>query len=78
MNRQPFHNARTSHCASGRRIRLLSALAPLIIGELVRDPDKRWKFIRIASVAMAVASEATWASRVKRERLEERERDVIN
>jgi hypothetical protein len=74
MDKQPFKNPRTSHCASGRWIRLLGALAPLIIGELVRDADKRWKYIRIVSVAMAVASEVTWANRVKRERIEERER----
>ncbi len=54
----------------GRWTRTLGALAPLIIGEVVKDQEKRWRFIRIASVALAVLNEGTYAYRVKQERHE--------
>jgi len=43
-------------------------LAPLVIGELVKGPDKKWRYIRLASVATAVVSQEMWGSRIKRER----------
>ncbi len=49
-------------------IRTGSALAPLIIGEVVKDPEKRWRYIRIASVAMAFISEGVHAHRVEQQR----------
>ena len=45
-------------------------LSPLIIGELVKDADKRWRWIRIASVSTALLSEGMYAHRVQRERAE--------
>lgn len=45
-------------------------LSPLIIGELVKDADKRWRWIRIASVSTALLSEGMYAHRVQREREE--------
>jgi hypothetical protein len=47
-------------------------LSPLVIGELVKDPDQRWRWIRIASVATVLLSEGLWAHRV-RQRQTERE-----
>jgi len=47
-------------------------LAPLAVGELVKDPDKRWRWIRICSLVGAGASEILWAVREHRRR-EERE-----
>jgi hypothetical protein len=41
---------------------------PLVIGEVVKDPDQRWRFIRISSVAMALISEAMYAHKVQKER----------
>jgi hypothetical protein len=49
-------------------------LVPLVVGEVVKEPDKRWRFIRIASVAMAVINEASYAYQVQKER-DERERE---
>jgi hypothetical protein len=43
-------------------------LAPLNIGEFVKDPDKRWPYIRLASVATALVSEAMWTNRIRKER----------
>lgn len=50
--------------------RTLGALAPLVIGEVVKDPEKKWRFIRIASVALAVLNEGSYAYRVNQERRE--------
>ena len=47
-------------------------LSPLIIGEIIKDADKRWRWIRISAVATALLSEGLWAHRVKQGR-EERE-----
>ena len=78
---QPHHEyeQRESHqsrhhppSAVGHWTRTLGALTPLVIGELVKDPEKKWRFIRIASVALAVLNEGSYAYRVQQER---RERD---
>lgn len=52
----------------GHWVRTAGILAPLIIGEIVKDPDKKWRFIRITSVAMALISEGLHAQRLQRER----------
>ena len=54
----------------GHWIRTAGILAPLLIGEIVKDPDKKWRFIRITSVAMALVSEGMHAHRIQRERQE--------
>ena len=75
--RQAFHHPHTSMGAAGHWVREAGILAPLVIGEFVKDPDKRWRYIRMASVATALLSEALWTSRIHHERQEreaERER----
>jgi hypothetical protein len=49
-------------------------LSPLIIGELVKDADKRWRWIRIASVSTALLTEGMYAHRVSQRRAEQQER----
>jgi hypothetical protein len=46
---------------AGHLLRTGGILAPLIIGEFVKDPDKKWKAIRLSAVATAVISEAMYA-----------------
>lgn len=65
MHRHPIHRTRTT---VGSVIQLGSALAPLVIHELVKDPDKRWRYIRLAAAVTAVASATLWRDRVKGER----------
>ena len=62
--------------ASGHWLRTLGVLAPLVIGEIVKDPDKRWRFTRITSVTLAFISEGLYAHKVhqERERLYEQQR----
>ena len=72
--RQPYHNPHTSIGATSHWIRTAGLLAPLIIGELVEDPNKRWRWIRIASVSTALVSEAMYTHKIKQEREERAER----
>jgi hypothetical protein len=62
--------------AAGHWIKTAGILAPLVIGEFVKDPEKRWRYVRLASVATALVSEAMWTNRIRKEReqCEERER----
>ena len=60
---------------AGHWIKMAGILSPLIIGELVKDNEKRWRWIRIASVATALISEGFHTQRLmqqRREREEER------
>lgn len=66
-NRQPFHRAHASMGAA-HWIRTAGILAPLVIGEFVKDLDKRWRWIRIASVATALVSEGMYTHRIQKER----------
>ena len=68
--RSPSH---TPPSELGHWVRTAGILSPLIIGEIVKDPEKKWRFIRITSVAVALISEGLHAHRIQRER---RERDA--
>ncbi|HYV29160.1 MAG TPA: hypothetical protein VFA77_16625 [Candidatus Eisenbacteria bacterium] len=54
----------------GHWVRTAGILAPLVIGELVKDPEKKWRFIRIFSVSAALISEGLYTHRIHRERRE--------
>lgn len=74
--KQEFHHAHTSMGAFGHVMRTAGLLTPLIIGEFVKDADKRWRDTRIASVGTALLSEAIYAihqEHEKKEREAERE-----
>jgi hypothetical protein len=64
---QPSH---TPPSEVGHWVRTAGILSPLIIGEIVKDPEKKWRFIRITSVAVALISEGLHAHRIQRERRE--------
>ena len=59
----------------GHWVRTAGILAPLIIGEFVKDPDRKWRFIRITSVAAAILSEGLHSHKAYRER--ERDREAL-
>jgi hypothetical protein len=52
----------------GHWTRTLGALAPLVISELVPEPSRQIRFIRIASVALAAISELSYAHQLQKER----------
>jgi hypothetical protein len=76
--RQAFHHPHTSLGAAGHWLKTAGILAPLVIGELVKDADKRWRYVRMASVATALLSEGLYTSRIRRERAECRSREDIH
>ena len=76
--RMQFAHAHSSIGAgsAGHWIKMAGILSPLIIGEFVKDNEKRWRWIRIASVATALVSEGFHTQRImqqRRERDEERQ-----
>jgi hypothetical protein len=77
-DRQAFHRPHTSMGATtGHWVKTAGILSPLLIGELVKDPEKKWRYIRLASVATTLVSEALWSHRIHKERQqrdEQRER----
>jgi hypothetical protein len=75
--RQSFQRAHASVGAVGpspllHLTRIGSALAPLVVLEVFKDPQKQYRWIRICSLVGAAVSETLWALREQRRR-EERE-----
>ena len=59
--------------SAGHWIKMAGILSPLIIGELVKDNEKRWRWIRISSVATALLAEGIYTRRVLEQRREREE-----
>jgi hypothetical protein len=74
LHRQAFHNPHTSYGA-GHWIKTAGILAPLVIGEFIKNPDARWRATRIAVVATALLSEGMYTHKIRKEREEARERE---
>jgi hypothetical protein len=72
-HRQPFRHSRTSLGATGHWIHLAAVAAPVVIAETIKDADKRWRALRLASVGSALASEAVWTHRLVKERQKDEE-----
>jgi hypothetical protein len=66
-DREPRHRPPSSG-GTGHWTRTIGVLVPLVIGEVVKNPEQRWRFIRISSVAMALISEGLYAHKVHQER----------
>ena len=75
-HRQAFHHPQTSYGAAGHWIKTAGILAPLVISEFIKDPDKKWRAVRIASVATVLFSEGTWTHKIHKEREQAREREL--
>jgi hypothetical protein len=69
-----FHNPHTS-LGAGHWLKTVGILAPLVIGEVIKDPDQRWRFIRLAAVGTALLSEGLYTHRIRKEREEARARE---
>jgi hypothetical protein len=55
----------------GHWVRTAGILSPLVIGELVKDPERKWRFIRVSSVAIALISEGLHLHRLRVQRDEQ-------
>ncbi len=62
--------------AMGHWLRTAGILAPLIIGEFIKDPDKKWRAVRIATVATTLVSEGLYTNKVRQDRERSREREL--
>ena len=74
-DRQAFHRPHTSMGVTGHWLKTAGILAPLLIGEFVKDPEQRWRWIRIAAVVTALGSEAMWTNKIHKERQDRIARD---
>jgi hypothetical protein len=68
QERVAFRHSHSTLGVAGHWIRTAGILAPLLIGEFVKDHEKRWRWIRIASVATAGVSEILYTQRIEKER----------
>lgn len=75
--RQAFHRPHTSLGATGHWLREAGILAPLVISEFVKDGEKRWRYIRLASVGTALLSEGLHTTRLFKEREIARQREAM-
>jgi hypothetical protein len=71
--RRAIHRPSTSLGAAGHWIHILSVAAPLVIAETIKDPDKKWRALRLASVGGALLSEAAWTLKISHDRREAEE-----
>jgi hypothetical protein len=84
--RQQFHSSRSSlgmaayarpqrgFGVAGHLVYTAGALAPLVIGELVEDANKRWRLMRLVSVGTALAYETLHVVREEQRRKEQEAR----
>lgn len=71
--RQAFRHSHTSLGAAGHLLHMGMVAAPLIIGEVIQDSDKRWRAMRLVPVIGAIASEGIWTYRLAQDRKREEE-----
>lgn len=73
--RQAFRHSRTSLGATsmfGHWVHLVSMAVPLVIPEITKDPDKRWRALRLATIGTTLASEAVWTWEIEQRRRQEK------
>jgi hypothetical protein len=47
--------------------------APLLIGEMIQDPNKKWRAMRMVPILGAIASELLWTMKISHDRKREEE-----
>jgi hypothetical protein len=72
-HRQAFHHPRTALGAMGHLLHMSMVAAPLVIGEVIVDSDKKWRAMRMVPVIGALASEALWTMKIAHDRRREEE-----
>jgi hypothetical protein len=74
-HRRAHHRQASAAGGIGHWVRTAGILAPLIISEFVKDPDRKWRFIRITSVAAAILSDGLHSHKAHRD--PERDREAL-
>jgi len=67
--RQACHKPHTA-LGVAHWLKTLGILSPLIIGEFVKDPERRWRYTRMAVIATAALSQGLYTQRIQRAREE--------
>jgi hypothetical protein len=71
--RTSFHRPHTSLGAPGHLLHVAMVAAPLIITNLIEDPQKKWKTLAMVPVIGGVASELLWTLRIAQQKHNEKE-----
>jgi hypothetical protein len=64
-DREPHQ--RPPNYGAGHWVRTVGLLIPLIIAEAVPDPAKKFRYMRIATVSLAIISEGMYAHKVHKQ-----------
>jgi len=72
-HRQAFHRPQTALGAAGHLLHMGMVAAPLVIGEVIHDSEKKWRAMRMVPVLGALASEALWTMKIAHDRKREEE-----
>ena len=67
-SRIAFYRSHNSLGMAAHWIKEAGILAPIVIGEFVPDPARKWRYIKLASLATALLSEGMWTFRIHKER----------
>jgi len=71
--RRSFQRPHTSLGAPGHLLHVAMVAAPLIITNLIEDPQKKWKALALVPVIGGLASELMWTARIAQQKHNEKE-----
>jgi hypothetical protein len=57
----------------GHLLHLGMVAAPLVIGEVIQDSDKRWRAMRMVPVVGAIGSDLLWTLKISNDRKRQEE-----
>lgn len=72
-SRHAFHKPHTSLGGIGHWVKTAGILAPMLIGEFIEDPGKKWRAVRLITVAATLLSEGLYTNKIRHERKHARE-----
>jgi hypothetical protein len=65
--RQAFQYSRTAASPIVHAVKTLAMLSPLVVSEFVKDPDKQFKYARMAILGATLIDQVMWATHVRRD-----------
>ncbi len=71
--RRSFHRPSTSLGAPGHLLHVAMVAAPLVITNMIEDPQKKWKALAMVPVIGGLASELLWTVKLAEQRHKDQE-----
>ena len=71
--RRSFHRPNTSLGAPGHLLHVAMVAAPLVITNMIEDPQKKWRALAMVPVIGGLASELLWTVKIAQERHNDKE-----